>query len=178
MKTILLSIGLLLSVVWETEAQNIFKVLFDKLIRECHVDGYVLKQSQTVVYPGVQEGLVNIICTDKSTKVVLTVKVGYDNAWVFFSENTFLRDCQTGDLYKVRQMQNELPLGKTIYIYDMEGAVLQFTMIFPPLKLGVKTIDYLQYDSNRGKRPLEGNNWTFTNLNLSEFPVKEPKIIL
>lgn len=144
----------------------------------CENEQYVLKREQMDISYGYEQGVVNIIRSDKETKVILSVRVGYDNAWVFFSENTFLRDCETGDMYKVRRMEKDIPLAETIWIRDMYNSVLEFTMVFPSLGKDVKRIDFLQYDSNQGTRPMSGNNWKFTDIDLSIFPVKKPKIIL
>lgn len=144
--------------------------------RRCN-DTYVLDKNDVVFSKFQENGLVNIIRTNKETRVVLTVRSKYRYGWVFFSENTFLRDCETGDLYKVRRMANNIPLAKTIYLGDAYGTV-EFTMVFPPLRKNVKRIDYIQKNSNHDTRPTKGGNWIFTDIDLTQYPREEPKIIL
>lgn len=138
---------------------------------------YILTPENISYYNGQEHGLVNIFCSEDETKVVLTVAVSGDYGWVFFSGNTFLRDCETGDLYKVRRMESGIPLDEVLYFNGVSGLV-QFTMVFPPLTKAVKSIDYIQYNSNKDTRPTKGRNWKFSDIDLSEYPRKTPQVIL
>jgi len=83
--------------------------------------------------------------SDTETKVTLRYVVGGREMWYRFDNTFALVDNQTKELYPVKRMENQLPLGKTFIVVGCEGKAVEFTFVFPPLK---KTLKQFVLDDN------------------------------
>lgn len=110
MKKFIFSSAILMAFSFLVTAQNSIHVSNGKSItvQARGTDSYQLPNEEIEMYFGEEEGIANIYRSENETKVAISVNVKFSGAWVFFSENTFLKDCETGDLYKVRRMERSI----------------------------------------------------------------------
>ena len=62
--------------------------------------------------------------------------------WIRFNSETYLRDCDTGDCYKLRYVEH-FPTDTCFFVGDQARQILRFIQVFPPLPDKVKTVDYI-----------------------------------
>lgn len=76
--------------------------------------------------------------SDTETKVTVRYNVGGRENWYRFDKSLVLVDNATKELYPIRRIENQIPLGKTFIVVGCEGKAVEFTFVFPPLKPSLK----------------------------------------
>ncbi len=82
---------------------------------------------------------------DTETRVTLRYNVGGREMWYRFDNTLALVDNETKELYPIRRIEGNIPLGKTFIVVGCEGKAVEFTFVFPPLK---KTVKQFVLDDN------------------------------
>lgn len=114
--------------------------------------------------------ITNIVATKENTLVTLTIPIAYDSHWISISSNTVLYDRRTGDKYFLRNMERGIPLNKVMWVDNVKGSLIDITFVFPPLKRGVYTVDFIELPNPELKCPDNGNGgWRFDNLRISDY---------
>lgn len=91
------------------------------------------------------------------TRITTLIKIGWNWNWGFTDKGTSLIDPATGDRYMIRGVEGKTELGRLFYYpYTLKGQAVLKTMIFPPLKEGVTTVD-ISYPANFIDVPAKDN---------------------
>lgn len=80
--------------------------------------------------------------TPKATYVEYVCRPYADWWWTRFESETYLRDHDTGDCYKLRDVEY-FPLDTCFFICQQAGQRVKFVLVFPPLPDSVKKVDYI-----------------------------------
>lgn len=140
---------------------------------------YPLSEEQVVVslWPFVRQEKIKYIETDREeTRVTILVPVYYDNNWVQFNKGFCMIDKASGDIYMLRSMTRGIELNKTYVVRGHKNRMVEFTMIFPPLKKGVKVVSlYPKYPEMGASMPSNGGSSYFRNVRLADY--RPPKDI-
>lgn len=86
--------------------------------------------------------IVGIWRTPKATYVEYAWMPYGDWWWIRFESETYLRDHDTGDCYKLRDVEY-FPLDTCFFIGQQAGQCVKFVLAFPPLPDSVKKVDYI-----------------------------------
>lgn len=86
--------------------------------------------------------IVGIWRTPKATYVEYACRPYADWWWIRFGSNTYLRDHETGDCYKLRDLEY-FPLDTCFFIGQQAGQSVKFVLVFPPLPDSVEKVDYI-----------------------------------
>ncbi len=153
---------------------------------------YILPANKTttlVTYPSPREYRVNhyrildVECRKDETRVLMAVDMPMDQpaGWLIFSSDIYIRDTKTKDRYMLRRVENDIPLNKVIVVEGCGGQSVAFTMIFPPLKKNVRTIDVVDMPNTKVPLP-KGNGGgspagiVWRNINLSRYLGGDPTV--
>lgn len=133
-----------------------------------------LRDDQVVVsnLPSVRETKLRAIVTsDKETRVTVAVPIYFDRHWVQFDKGYCIEDCRTGEVYRVQSMDRGIEMNKTSVVVGKKGKVVEFTMIFPPLKKKVKRVNlYTKYPEEGGLAPTNAaGDWVWRNIRLADY---------
>lgn len=80
--------------------------------------------------------------TPKATYVEYVCRPYADWWWTRFESETYLRDHDTGDCYKLRDVEY-FPLDTCFFICQQAGQRVKFVLVFPPLPDRVKKVYYI-----------------------------------
>lgn len=121
-----------------------------------------------------QYRVVGIERKDNETLVDFMIKPTGSPAWGSISENIYLRDKKTGDMYKIRRENNGIPLGRVLVITDWYNRYLCYTFVFPPLPSSVKVVDlFVERSKTRvltdNMKIKKGGSWNDYNLNVKKY---------
>lgn len=151
------------------------KELDDKIWREARR----LKPNEFVIsdLPFPESNARKIVCIEKNkneTRVTYAIPIYEKEWWVYFSDGLTIVDKKTKDRYIVRKVENGLPLNQILVVPGCAGKVVEVTVIFPPLKKEVETIDILTLTSDfpgiiMGNR---GKDTEFRNIVISDYSNK------
>ena len=114
---------------------------------------------------------------NKETKVILAVRILRDGDWVRFDRGFTIIDKETHDRYLIRRLEREIPLDQTLILSNCANKMIEFTLIFPPLKRSVKVVDIIEVvsdDANQLTGHSEG--WAFKDVNLKDYKVSSSKV--
>lgn len=126
--------------------------------------------------------IISIEATNKETRVNISESIICNWGWCFWDKNTCLIDKATGDKYMIRDIKGRPEVGRLYIVpYGMKGKSFETTLIFPPLKKGVTTVDFFE-PSNYSDVPGPGNGsgMTIKNVNIKNYglgKVKKGEII-
>lgn len=76
---------------------------------------------------------------DVETRVTYRIPMGLHESWLYFDKTSILVDFDTKKQYQVNRIVNGYPLGKTFVIVGCIGRVVEFTLIYPPVKKSMKS---------------------------------------
>lgn len=93
--------------------------------------------------------------------------------WGVISENIFLRDKKTGDLYKIRRENNGIPLGRALVFKGKKTEYICYTFVFPPLPPSVKVVDLVRGSSKTLVRTDNMKNFSTGTWNDMSLKVKK-----
>lgn len=141
---------------------------------ERKVEYTVLRNDQIIVsgLPFEDRTRIKTIETDKQeTRLTVAVPIYYESNWVQFNKGFCIEDCRTGDVYKIRSLYRGIELNKTLVVKGQKGKMVEFTMIFPPLKKKVKRVNiYLKYPEESGLAPSNGKgDWNWRGVKISDY---------
>lgn len=133
-----------------------------------------LREEQVVEskLPFKEQTLITSIVTDKNeTRVTIATPIYFDRNWVQFDKGFCLEDCRNGDIYKMKGLARDIELNKTLVVVGKKGKMVEFTMVFPPLKKRVKRVNmYTKYREESALTPSNGNGeWNWRNVRLSDY---------
>ncbi len=120
--------------------------------------------------------ILSIECSDKETRVTMAWTIYWDENWAFYDKGTCLIDRKTGDRYIIRDVNGDIEVGRMAIVRGIPGAVVENTLIFPPLKKGVKVVDYFEPDNKTDVT--DGNNpggALIKNIKIADYEKSEPK---
>lgn len=131
---------------------------------------YILKNEQIIsaLIPYTENSrLLYIETTEDATYAVLAIPIHFDSNWIALSSKTILYDKKSGDKYLVRHEQHGIPFDKTCWVNGHKNNMIAITMVFPPLKKGVKMVDFTELPNENIKTPNEENKWFFGNVKVN-----------
>lgn len=96
-----------------------------------------LRSCQTKSYP-----IIGIRRTPKATYVEYAWRPQNDWFWIRFESGTYLRDSDSGDCYKLREVEH-FPVDTCFFVGQQAGETVKFVLVFPPLPDNVKKVDYI-----------------------------------
>ncbi|MBV5281546.1 MAG: hypothetical protein JZU53_03835 [Paludibacter sp.] len=103
------------------------------------------------------------------TRVTLAIPIEYHEQWIYFDRGFTIIDKSNGDRYLIRKLENDLPLDKTIIISDKYRKIIEITMIFPPLRKSVDTVNIIQFNTPGTVRMSDNkNDWNFMNISVPQ----------
>lgn len=105
---------------------------------------------------------------DGYTEVDIAFNIPSNKYWIGFSDEIYLVDKNSGDRYKIHSIKNNVPLNRYCWFKNQAGHMAVVTLIFPPLKDGVKDIEMLEFII-KGDRPSHNSGsgpWTYSNIKL------------
>jgi len=103
------------------------------------------------------------------TRVTLAIPIEYHEQWIYFDRGFTIIDRSNGDRYLIRKLENDLPLDKTIIISDKYRKIIEITMIFPPLRKSVDTVNIIQFNTPGTVRMSDNkNDWNFMNISIPQ----------
>ncbi|MDE6452127.1 MAG: M56 family metallopeptidase [Odoribacter sp.] len=148
---------------------------------ERKVEYTVLRNDQIVVsgLPFESQTIIKTIETDKQeTRLTVVVPIYYESNWVQFNKGFCIEDCRTGEVYKIRSLYRGIELNKTLVVKGQKGKMVEFTMIFPPLKKKVKRVNiYLKYPEEGVLAPSNGKgDWNWRGVKLSDYQTGNSQI--
>nr|MBP7613821.1 hypothetical protein [Paludibacter sp.] len=107
--------------------------------------------------------------TKNETKVTFAIPIEYHEQWIYFDRGFTIIDRSNGDRYLIRKLENDLPLDKTIIISDKYRKIIEITMIFPPLRKSVDTVNIIQFNTPGTVRMSDNkNDWNFMNISITQ----------
>lgn len=134
---------------------------------------YPLSEEQVVVslWPFVRQEKIKYIETDREeTRVTILVPVYYDSNWVQFNKGFCMIDKASGDIYMLRSMTRGIELNKTYVVRGHKNRMVEFTMVFPPLKKGVKVVSlFPKYPEMGAPMPSNGGSSYFRNVRIADY---------
>lgn len=133
---------------------------------------YPLSEEQVVVslLPFSGRTIVRYIEVGKEdTRVTIVVPISYDSHWIQFDKGFSIVDRATGDAYMIRSITRGIEMGKTLCVEGHKGRMVEFTMVFPPLKKGVKWVDMYQKFSEQAPSPSNGSPWVWKDMNVESY---------
>lgn len=141
------------------------------------VDGmmlYPLSESQVVVsFAPFRTGrtvIRYIEAGQEDTRVTIAVPVVYDSQWIQFDKGFCIVDQRTGDAYMLRSMTRGIELNKLYSVEGHKNRMVEFTMVFPPLKRQVKFFDmYQKFPEMKAPEPSNATPWVWRNLSLEAY---------
>ena len=88
-------------------------------------------------------------------------------------------DSKRGTAYKIKSLTRGIELNKILWINGHRGEMIEFTMVFPPLKSRVKYIDlYTKYPNEGTLIPLDAAEpWQWRNIRVKDYEQQTGKII-
>jgi hypothetical protein len=82
---------------------------------------------------------VSIEFSEAETRVTYRIPQSLHEGWLYFEKTSILVDYDTKEQYQVKRIVNGYPLGKTIVLVGCEGKIVEFTLIYPPVKKSMKS---------------------------------------
>ncbi len=116
-----------------------------------------------------------IEATKEDTRVTFIVEIYWDSNWLHVDRGTCLIDPKTGDRYMVRDVEGGQEVGRMNVVMGLRGKFVEQTMIFPPLKRGVKVVDFFEPD-NFSDLPDNGTNeggQTIRGIRINKYPPRQ-----
>lgn len=112
---------------------------------------------------------------ENETLVTIAVPAGNPDGWIKFNKGYSLVDEKTDDIYKIRSVTRGIPLNKVVWMTGKTKQMLEFTMIFPPLKSRVKEVSFCdKFPEESGQTPVGGTPWVWRNIKTADYrPPKE-----
>lgn len=98
-----------------------------------------------------QPGTIRLLYIDKQkeeTRVTILCSIDSNSHWFQFDDVFSIVDKKSGDQYRIRSIEGNYPLNKRIQITGHQGKMVEFTLIFPPLKSSVKKVDIVDVKDN------------------------------
>ncbi len=89
---------------------------------------------------------VRVFRHDTHTEVEFKINVQWD--WVVLNTDCLLFDGLTGDQYAFHSFKGDMPLNKSCVIRNEMGKTVAVTYIFPPLREGVKYVEFVSGQVN------------------------------
>lgn len=133
-----------------------------------------LREDQVVEskLPFKEQTTITSIITDKeATRVTIATPIYFDRNWVQFDKGFCLEDCRNGDVYKIKGLARDIELNKTLVVAGKKGKMVEFTMIFPPLKKRAKRVNmYTKYLEESALSPSNGaGEWNWRNIRVADY---------
>ncbi len=98
-----------------------------------------------------QQGSIRLLYIDKQkeeTRVTLLCSIDSNSHWYQFDDVFSIIDKKSGDQYRIRSIEGNYSLNKRIQITGHQGKMVEFTLVFPPLKSSVKKVDIMDVRDN------------------------------
>jgi hypothetical protein len=122
-----------------------------------------------------QQGTMRLLYIDKQkeeTRVTLLWSIDSQSHWYQFDDVFSIIDKKTGDQYRIRSIEGNYPLNKRIQITGHQGKMVEFTLVFPPLKSSVKKVDIMDVTDNLqsiNAGPNNGKVFGFGDVEISKY---------
>lgn len=117
-----------------------------------------------------REKLKYIETDKKETRLTFAVPIYFNSNWVHFDKGFCIVDRESGDTYMIRSLTRGMELNKTYAVQGKKDRMVEFTMIFPPLKPGVKIVDiYQKFPGMQSPSPSNGSPTCFKNVRIEDY---------
>lgn len=154
-----------------------------KADQEMFQEGYILKPAEihfaplTEKYKPSAPRLYSIENRGKETIVTFIQPIYFNSQWVTFGYGFQLVDKKSGDIYKVRGYDNDLPMDRLLIIKGCDQKNILVSLVFPKLKRKVKTIDILDLWHEKDLIPSndDGVRRCFYNVTVKDYFNKRQK---
>ena len=136
---------------------------------------YPLSEDQVVIslLPYRNQSVLRYIDVDKNeTRVTIAVPIHFDSNWVIFNKGYSMVDRESGDVYMVRSVTRGIEMNRAVTVEGHKNRMAEFTLVFPPLKKGVKVVDFGTKFPNMGiPSPSNGtaNAWAWKNVMIENY---------
>lgn len=112
---------------------------------------------------------------DGETRVTVAVPVRKGRGCIKFNKGYCLVDKKTNDVYRIRSVARGIPLNKVFCVEKPMNQMLEFTMIFPPLKSKVKEVSFFDVFPEESGQILDGSApWVWRDVVIAAYlPPKE-----
>lgn len=122
--------------------------------------------------------LKSIITDREETRVTIAVPIYFDRHWVQFSQGFCIEDLRNGDLYRIRSVDRDIKLNKTLIVVGQKGKMVEFTMIFPRLKKKTKRINmYTKFPEDSALAPTNsGSEWEWLGISIADYTPAQGQI--
>lgn len=94
----------------------------------------VLESAGNVPYGHVS----NVELSDTETKVTVRYTLGGHELWFRFDDTQILVDNDTKEVYSLKRIENQIPMGKTFVVVGCENRAVEFTLVFSPIRKSLK----------------------------------------
>lgn len=115
--------------------------------------------------------VIAIVKNQKATKVTIGISIKSDNFWISFDKGFTMIDKKNQDQYIIRSLEGELPLNQKILVSGYNHKVLEFTLVFPPLKKSVEVVDLVEFLSEEDGTSSVG--FSESNVRIKDYLKKE-----
>ncbi len=144
---------------------------------------YPLTDDQVVVssLPFKSKPMIKSIETYKYVTVLrVLVPICSDNHYMYFSQEFCMEDCRTFDIYRIRSIERDIELNKTVVIKGKKGKMVEFALIFPKLKKRVKKVNiFLKSPEEAGLTPTNAAGiWNWREVEVSRYKPSRMPLIL
>jgi len=122
-----------------------------------------------------QPGTIRLLYIDKQkeeTLVTLLCSIDSNSLWYQFDDVFSIIDTKTRDQYRIRSIEGNYPLNKRIQITGHQGKMVEFTLVFPPLKSSVKKVDIRDVTDNYqplNADPSNGKSFGLRDVEISKY---------
>lgn len=136
---------------------------------------YPLSEDQVVIslVPYRNQNMLRYIDADKNeTRVTILVPIHFDSNWVIFNKGYSMVDRESGDVYMVRSVARGIEMNRAVTVEGHKKRMAEFTLVFPPLKKGVKVVDFCTKFPDMGiPSPSNGtaNAWAWKNVRIENY---------
>jgi len=145
-------------------------------------DPFTVAQNLKISPEPYQQGTMRLLYIDKQkeeTRVTLVASIDFDSHWYLFEDDFSIIDKKSGDQYKLREIEGGYSVNQKIYINGNKGKMVEFTLIYPPLKSSVKKVDIMRVsDTNQyissGFDGDNGKPFSFKDIEINKY--KKPAV--
>lgn len=139
--------------------------------------GYHIPLEKLTLLPAGRSGIRSIEVTLTETIVTYGYMLSWDAQWSITSDYTYLEDVDTKDRYFIRNIDRGIvPLNRLVMVMGARGLLWSYKMYFPPLKPGVRAVNFIEADVPGKDRYIPRQHRAasarYLNLNLGEYAPK------
>ena len=171
---IVLLLGMVLATAVSAQTKMSDKEMFD--------NGHVLTSKDIRFAPIPDRGDNNKISLysimNKGTETIVTFvqPIYFDSQWVSYGYGFQIRDRKSGDIYKVRGYEGDLPMNRLLIVKGCNQKNILISLRFPRLKNRVKVVDIIETPHEKDLIPSNNNGIRFKALGIKVKDYKKKEL--